>query len=158
MTYPNKVLTEVCELLLDEDLTPEQIANLAADIPGECEAISDNRNEAAWEALQERGAPDNSAYRRDMFAAGRGHLLGDWTSFEGQLPSASKPIYWVGSDPVKCDICKMAFGDTMFDSNTVHGWANVCKTCFHFYGQGLGTGRGQKYEKQADGRWMKVEG
>ena len=101
-------------------------------------------------------------------------------SIEGQLPGASKeeevpgiltigavladkvqkpkPIYWAGSDPVKCDICKMAFGDTMFDSNTVHGWANVCKTCFHFYGQGLGTGRGQKYKKQADGRWMKTEG
>ena len=49
----NAALTDVSRLLLDEyELTPEQIANLAKDLPGECEAI------------------------RDMVAAGRGHLLG----------------------------------------------------------------------------------
>lgn len=41
----------------------------------------DNRNEAAWErdqeALREGGGPDDSAYRRDLIAAGRGHLLKD---------------------------------------------------------------------------------
>lgn len=35
--------------------------------------------EAAWDSQQERlmesGGPDDSAYRRDMIAAGRGHLL-----------------------------------------------------------------------------------
>lgn len=40
----------------------------------------DNRAEAAWVERQERlmeiGGPDESAYRRDMIAAGRGHLLG----------------------------------------------------------------------------------
>lgn len=39
----------------------------------------DNRAEAAWEArqqsLMESGGPDDSAYRRDMINAGRGHLL-----------------------------------------------------------------------------------
>lgn len=39
----------------------------------------DNRDEAAWvehqERLMESGGPDDSAYRRDMVAAGRGHLL-----------------------------------------------------------------------------------
>ena len=75
--YPNAALTDICKQLLDEwDLTPEQIANLAADIPGECEAISEDRDEAAWERWNNR-EPDNSAYRRDMIAAGRGHLLGD---------------------------------------------------------------------------------
>lgn len=41
---------------------------------------ADNAAEAAWQAQQERlmesGGPDDSAYRRDMKAAGRGHLLG----------------------------------------------------------------------------------
>jgi len=40
----------------------------------------DKQNEAAYErhqsALMESGGPDDSAYRRDMIAAGRGHLVG----------------------------------------------------------------------------------
>ena len=78
--YSNAALTSICEQLLDEwELTPQQIANLAADIPGECEAIEDSRNEAAWErrqqSLMESGGPDDSSYRRDIISAGRGHLL-----------------------------------------------------------------------------------
>ena len=77
----NAALTDVCRLLLDEyELTQEQIANLAKDIPGECEAMRDNAAEAAWCAQQERlmesGGPDNSTYRRQLIEAGRGHLLG----------------------------------------------------------------------------------
>jgi len=80
MTYPNEALTDICRQLLDEwELTPEQIANFAKDLPGECAAITDNRAEAAWcdqqRRLMESGGPDDSAYRRDMKAAGRGHLL-----------------------------------------------------------------------------------
>lgn len=41
--------------------------------------IRENRAEAAWtardESLTESGGPDDSSYRRDMIAAGRGHLL-----------------------------------------------------------------------------------
>ena len=40
---------------------------------------ADNRAEDAWQEQQERlmesGGPDDSAYRRDMINAGRGHLL-----------------------------------------------------------------------------------
>lgn len=72
--YPNEALTDICKQLLDDwELSPEQIANLAKDIAGECENIVQNRAEHAWE---DRSAPDSSAYRRDMIAAGRGHLLG----------------------------------------------------------------------------------
>lgn len=78
--YPNEALTDICIQLLDNyDFTPEQIASLAADIPRECEAIEENRNEAAYErqqeSLMENGGPDDSAYRNDMINAGRGHLL-----------------------------------------------------------------------------------
>lgn len=80
MTYPNEALTEICKLLMDEwELTPEQIANLANDIPRECKNIQDNRDEAAWEAWQERlmsdGGPHDASHRDNIIAAGRGHLL-----------------------------------------------------------------------------------
>jgi len=80
MTYPNEALTEICEILLDEwKLTQEQITHIAKDISVECQAIIQNRNEAAYErhqeSLMESGGPDDSTYRRDMKAAGRGHLL-----------------------------------------------------------------------------------
>ena len=81
MTYPNTALTDACQLLMDDyGLTMEQIVALANDIPGECRNMADNRDEAAWLAEQavllELGGPDDSAYRRDMIAAGRGELLG----------------------------------------------------------------------------------
>ena len=56
------------------------------DTPGKARAearriIAEMENEAAWErqqeALMESGGPDDSAYRRDMINAGRGHLLKD---------------------------------------------------------------------------------
>ena len=69
--YPNEALTDICKQLLHEwELTLDQIANLAADIPGECEA----RAEAAWERWSSR-QHDDSAYRTDMINSGRGHLL-----------------------------------------------------------------------------------
>lgn len=72
--YPNEALTDICKQLLDDfELSPDQIANLAKDIAGECENIVQNRTERAWE---DRAAPDSTSYRRDMIAAGRGHLLG----------------------------------------------------------------------------------
>lgn len=75
MTYPTALLTDICKQLLDERLSSEDIANLAKDIPGEC----DNMCEAAYDRQQERlmesGGPDDSSYRRDMVLAGRGHLL-----------------------------------------------------------------------------------
>lgn len=80
MTNPNEALTALCEILLDEwRLGPEQIASIAKDIPGECEAMVQNRAESAWEdhcsRLMETGGPDDSAYRKAMKEAGRGHLL-----------------------------------------------------------------------------------
>lgn len=81
MTYPNEALTSICNQLIDEwELAPDQIANLALDVAGECEAIVQNRAEAAWldhqQSLRDSGGPDSSAYRRDMIAAGRGHRIG----------------------------------------------------------------------------------
>ena len=38
--YSNELLTEICEQLLELDLTPDQIAHIAKDIPGECQAMA----------------------------------------------------------------------------------------------------------------------
>ena len=67
-----------------EDYTPD-----TPDNAGTCQTLfecidavenwHDNSVEAAWEAqqqsLMESGGPDDSAYRREMINAGRGHLL-----------------------------------------------------------------------------------
>jgi hypothetical protein len=73
--YLNDALTDICKMLLDDwGFDATQIANLAADIPRECEAIEDSRNEAAWERQQQR-LMESGSYRRDIISAGRGHLL-----------------------------------------------------------------------------------
>lgn len=65
---------------------------------------------------------------------------------------------WMGIPPSKCDICGSAITDTFIDGKTIHGpWGNMCPECHKRFGCGLGTGRGQKYEKQGD-YWVKVAG
>lgn len=57
-----------------------------------------------------------------------------------------------------CDICKGPFEDYLFDAATRQGpWATMCSQCYVVYGRGLGTGRGQKFERTPEG-WVKVEG
>lgn len=69
----------------------------------------------------------------------------------------SKPVYYV-SAPDKCDICEKPFGNIMYDGATTFGpWANMCAKCHSLNGRGLGVGRGQRYEKQEDGRWLKTQ-
>jgi hypothetical protein len=52
------------------------------------------------------------------------------------------------------------YEDVMIDGKTKMGpWANMTPKSWTTYGIGrLGQGYGQKYEKQKDGRWLKVEG
>ncbi|RPH74004.1 hypothetical protein EHM76_04350 [bacterium] len=52
------------------------------------------------------------------------------------------------------------YKNVMIDGKTTRGpWANMTEESWKTYGIGLlGTGCGQKYEKQPDGRWLKVEG
>ncbi len=74
--YPNAVLTDIAERLLDDwGLSLTEIKNLAADLFGECEEIEQDRNEKAWEAWNGRDPYDDGYYRECMTAAGRGHLL-----------------------------------------------------------------------------------
>ena len=69
-----------------------------------------------------------------------------------------KPVYWIGDIPSKDDFGK-PYDNVMYDAKTKQGpWANMSSASWKIYGVGkLGTGYGQKYVKQADGRWLKVE-
>lgn len=61
------------------------------------------------------------------------------------------------STPKECDLCCAAITTKFVDGKTVIGsWASMCITCHDRRGVGLGTGLGQRYEKQPDGRWAKM--
>jgi len=68
--------------------------------------------------------------------------------------------YWVGHLGDKDDFGLPYDGKVMYDAKTKMGpWANMSEVSWKQHGIGmLGTGYGQKYEKQVDGRWLKVEG
>jgi len=72
----------------------------------------------------------------------------------------ANPVVYV-NPPARCDLCKGSFGNVMYDAHTLRGWANVCQECFDDQGCSLGTGRGQKYEKQffhGTDKWVKTAG
>lgn len=94
---------------------------------------------------------------------GKGRMV----PYEAPTETPNKPArYWAGALSEDCQICGNPFGSTMIDGATARGWANMCKSCHDMYGKGLGTGRGQKYERErytdpngaTSNRWRKVEG
>ena len=69
-----------------------------------------------------------------------------------------QPKYWTGTVE-NCDICHKPITKTFVDGSTRYGpWATMCSQCFHTVGKGLGTGKGQMYQKQANGSWLKIRG
>jgi hypothetical protein len=72
----------------------------------------------------------------------------------------TKKVYWAGNLN-EVDDFNMPYGKFMYDGKLRSGtqWANMSDKAWRMYGCGkLGTGFGQKYEKQSDGQWLKVEG
>jgi len=66
--------------------------------------------------------------------------------------------YWLSPVSDKDD-----FGDTIedviIDDKTKHGpWALMTPASFDENGIKLGLGWGQKYQKQEDGKWLKIDG
>jgi hypothetical protein len=76
--------------------------------------------------------------------------------------------YWLGEPPIVCDLHRFVPGtcngdgkiiNQFVDGATIFGsWACMCMPCHRTYGCKLGTGKGQQYRKQPDGRWQKVGG
>jgi hypothetical protein len=68
--------------------------------------------------------------------------------------------YWYGDVPTRCDILvSRKINDRFVDGKTIYGpWACMHPDSHKIYGVGLGMGRGQLYEKQSDGKWLKIDG
>lgn len=67
--------------------------------------------------------------------------------------------YWMGTPPGVCDLDEKPLVEEFVDGKTRMGpWGNMCPDCHRMYGFGIGVGRGQRYRKQPDGRWLKTEG
>lgn len=80
------------------------------------------------------------------------------TNYEDGTPVENK-VYWRSPVGERDDFNALIEG-TIIDGKTVMGpWALMSPASWRAYGVGrLGTGLGQKYEKQPDGKWLKVEG
>ncbi len=67
-------------------------------------------------------------------------------------------VYWQGVVKQADDFNKTIIA-CFIDGKTIQGpWAIMSPASHEAYGVGLGLGRGQRYEVQTDGRWLKVEG
>ena len=65
---------------------------------------------------------------------------------------------WIGPIADKDDF-HGPIADEFVDGVTQMGpWAIMNPYNHKKYGRGIGLGRGQRYRKQLDGRWLKVEG
>jgi hypothetical protein len=79
---------------------------------------------------------------------------------ENTTPAPDKePVYWIGEIPTRCDICGAKMQHKMVDARTRNGqWGLIDLKCHAAHGVGVGKGKGQVYERQPDGRWLKIEG
>ncbi len=70
----------------------------------------------------------------------------------------TKQIYWSGALDA-CQVSGLPFEDVMYDANIPGmGWGNINQATFDALGCRLGVGKGQRYRKQPDGRWLQVAG
>lgn len=79
------------------------------------------------------------------------------------MATLPEPVYWLSPVGEKDDFGDV-IGDEVIDGKTVCGggqWGLMTPDSFmRWSGTGgkLGQGLGQRYKKQSDGRWLKVEG
>lgn len=77
--------------------------------------------------------------------------------------ASTKPVdkrrFWLGAVGPKDDF-GAPIGKVFIDGATRRGpWAIMSVASWKMHGVGrLGLGAGQKYERQKDGRWLKIEG
>ena len=78
------------------------------------------------------------------------------------MPATAAPVIWARNPA--CDFCRQEIprnkGEVFYDAAMKKGpWAGMCVNHFHQYSRGvLGTGFGQKYVCNEDGKFIKVEG
>jgi len=75
------------------------------------------------------------------------------------MSKTEKEVYWEGAEPLGCELCEDDIKHEFIDGRTRwHCWGMLCPVCHTNCGVGLGLGKGQRYVKQPDGKWLKVEG
>jgi hypothetical protein len=72
--------------------------------------------------------------------------------------NATAMKFWNGDPPARCDVDQKPITTVFVDAATRQGWGILCPGCHKTHGCGLGTGKGQEYTKQPDGRWRKTGG
>ena len=72
----------------------------------------------------------------------------------------SRKVYWMGSAPTKCQITGVDIINQFVDgqSRARGPWAIMHPDYFRIMGYTPAQGIGQLYEKQEDGRWLKIAG
>lgn len=69
--------------------------------------------------------------------------------------------YWLGEVHALDDLGNPIhdeFVDGCVEIKERRGWGIFVPTAYAALGGEFGTGRGQRYRKQEDGRWLKIEG
>jgi len=71
-----------------------------------------------------------------------------------------KKQVFLDGNPPETDDFGIAILSRFVDGRTNLGgaWATMAPMSYMTHGVGLGLGRGQQYDKQADGRWLKTAG
>jgi hypothetical protein len=71
-----------------------------------------------------------------------------------------KRVFWMGEVPTHCQLSNKRITKSFVDGRVPghSSWACMHPSYYKSVGGTFGMGRGQRYEKQADGRWLKVEG
>ena len=76
-----------------------------------------------------------------------------------QAKREAKPKYWTGTVDETDDFGHPIDGEFIDGRTMIGPWASMSPRSWARHGVGkLGTGNGQRYRKQADGKWLKVEG
>lgn len=67
---------------------------------------------------------------------------------------------YMGTPPANCDLCGEDITDKFYDAHVPRygQWGNVCPGCFASERCATGTGAGQEYTKNADGKFIKTAG
>ena len=75
---------------------------------------------------------------------------------------AKQKVEWLSAPPQECDLCKGPITDKFYDMKTLLGpWGCLCESRANDRTKSvatLGTGYGQRYERNKAGRFMKTGG
>jgi hypothetical protein len=68
--------------------------------------------------------------------------------------------FWLSPVPKTCQLCDQVLGQSFVDGHlrVLGQWCIMCLPCHGVHGVGFGAGRGQRYDRQIDDRWLKTEG